>query len=301
VPAVLALLLGACGEVAPPSADAPAESPTTPPTPTKPTASPGLVRGIGTVLDDGDGPELCLGPIMSSLPPQCGGPRLAGWDWSTVESAHRAGVRWTVPEYVVTGTFDGTTFAVTGPPLRSEDYDGPRPARSYEQETRLATPCPEPEGGWRPVDPARTSHRTLQQVARAAEHLDGYAGLWWDQSVNPAHADPGAEPASMNDPQRLVVNVRVVGDTAAAETELRKVWGGALCVSAATRTAAELRRIQTEVARVPGLLAASAGHDVVDLDVAYDDGSLQRRFDADYGAGVVRVHSAIFPVTDGAG
>jgi hypothetical protein len=40
---------------------------------------------------------------------------------------------------------------------------------------------------------------------------------------------------------------------------------------------------------------------VVELDVTYDDGSLQRRFDERYGVGVVRVHSAIFPVTDPAG
>jgi hypothetical protein len=301
VPTVHALLLGGCGEVAPPSADAPAESPTTPTASTAPTAPPGLVRGIGTVLDDGDGPELCLGPIMSSLPPQCGGPRLAGWDWSAVESEHRAGVRWTGPEYVDTGTYDGTTFTVTDPPIRSEDYDGPRSDRSYEEDDRFKTPCPEPEGGWRPVDPARTNQRTLREVARVAQHLDGFAELWWDQSVNPADDNPDADPGAMNDPQKLVVNVRVVGDVRAAEAGLRSVWGGALCVTGALRTDAELRRIQNEVAKTPGMMAASSGRDVVELDVAYDDGSLQRRFDDRYGAGVVRVHSAIFPVTDAAG
>jgi hypothetical protein len=294
-PAVLALLVSGCGGVARPAADGRTGSPS------PSDAAPALVRGIGTVLDDGDGPELCLGPIMTSLPPQCGGPKLAGWDWAGVESAHRAGVRWTGPEYVVTGTYDGTTFTLSEPPIRSEDYDGPRSSRSYEQGDRLGTPCPEPAGGWRPVDPARTTHRTLSQVARAAERLDGYADLWWDQSVNPASDDPDADPGAMNDPQKLVVNVRVVGDAAAAEAELRTIWGGALCVTEARRTDAELRRIQDEVARTPGMITASSGHDVVDLDVAYDDGSLQRQLDAKYGAGVVRVHSAIFPVTGGAG
>jgi hypothetical protein len=258
------------------------------------------VRGIGTVLDAGDGPELCLGPILESLPPQCGGRKLVGWDWSAVESEHRAGVRWTGPEYVVTGTYDGTTFTLTEPPIRSEDYDGPRPEHPDEDD-RLSTPCPEPEGGWRPVDPARTDHRTLREVAHVAQRLDGYAELWWDQSVNPAYDDPDADPGAMNDPRKLVVNVRVVGDTAAAEAELRKVWGGALCVTEAKRTDAELRRIQDEVAQAPGMLTASSSRDVVDLDVAYDDGSLQRRFDAKYGEGVVRVHSAIFPVTGATG
>jgi hypothetical protein len=260
------------------------------------------VRAIGTVLDDGDGPELCLGPIMTSLPPQCGGPKLAGWDWARVESQQRAGTRWTGPDYVVTGTYDGTTFTLTEPPVSSDQYDGPRPPRSSEEDDdRLATPCPEPEGGWRPVDPATTNQRTLGQVARAARRLDGYADLWWDQSVNPASEDPDADPGAMNDPTKLVVNVRVVGDPAAAEAELRKVWGGALCVTEARRTEAELRRIQREVAKAPGMMTASSGRDVVDLEVAYDDGSLQQRFDEAYGEGVVRVSSAIFPVSDPAG
>ena len=293
---VVVLLLAGCGQAAPPAADRPSESP-----PPDEPSGPVLVRGIGTVLDDGDGPELCLGPIMTSLPPQCGGPRLVGWDWSGVEFEERAGTRWTGPEYVVTGTYDGTTFTLTEPPVRSDEYDGPRPARSFEGDETLATPCPEPDGGWRPVDPATTNERALQQVARAARQLDGYAALWWDQSVNPAHEDPDADPAAMNDPTKLVVNVRVVGDPAAAEAELRKVWGGALCVTRAERTEAELRRIQDEVARTPGMISASSARDVVEVDVTYDDGSLQRRFDERYGVGVVRVHSAIFPVTGPAG
>lgn len=202
-------------------------------------------RGIGTVLDDGDGPELCLGPIMSSLPPQCGGPRLVGWDWSGIESAQRAGVRWTVPEYVVTGSYGDHTLTLTEPPVRSDEYDGPRSRRSYDEDRSFATPCPEPPGGWRPVDPGRTTHRALQ------------------------------------------------------EQRLREVWGGALCVTRAERTAAELRRIQDEVARTPGMISASSGQDVVALDVELDDGPLQRRFDERYGEGVVRVHSALFPVSPG--
>ena len=30
-------------------------------------------RGLVTVLDSGDGPELCLGAVAESYPPQCGG------------------------------------------------------------------------------------------------------------------------------------------------------------------------------------------------------------------------------------
>ena len=287
----LALLVAGCGTTPPPAADGPSGSPSTSETP-----APVVVRGIGLVLDDGDGPVLCLGPVLESLPPQCGGPQLVGWDWADVEASRRAGVRWT-GAYVVTGTFDGTRLTLTEPPVPGDEYDGPRPPRSGEDDT-LGTPCPEPAGGWRPVDPEKTDQRSLEEVGRVAGRLDGYAGLWWDQSVNPAYDDPdGADKEfDMNDPENLVVNVAVTGDPAAAEAELRKVWGGALCVTQMQRTEAELRRIQHEVARTPGMLSASSGRDVVDLDVEYDDGSLQRVLDERYGAGVVRVHSALFPV-----
>jgi hypothetical protein len=47
------------------------------------------------------------------------------------------------------------------------------------------------------------------------------------------------------------------------------------------------------------MITASASHDVVDLDVEFDDGSLQRRFDEEYGEGVIRVRSALFPLSPG--
>ena len=46
-----------------------------------------------TIIDSGDGPELCLGGVMDSLPPQCSGPVANGLDmegWSQEAS----GVRW---------------------------------------------------------------------------------------------------------------------------------------------------------------------------------------------------------------
>ena len=55
----------------------------------------------------GDGhrqsPELCLGPIAESYPPQCGGPALVGWDWADHENTfeQQGDVRWGT--YLVTG------------------------------------------------------------------------------------------------------------------------------------------------------------------------------------------------------
>jgi hypothetical protein len=42
-------------------------------------------QGLVMVLDDGDGPELCLGGVAESYPPQCGGPIVDGLqmgDWA---------------------------------------------------------------------------------------------------------------------------------------------------------------------------------------------------------------------------
>ena len=42
--------------------------------------------GLVTVLDAGTGPELCLGAVAESYPPQCGGPALEDFDWGDVGS-----------------------------------------------------------------------------------------------------------------------------------------------------------------------------------------------------------------------
>ncbi|MDQ2697611.1 MAG: hypothetical protein M3Y46_02355, partial [Actinomycetota bacterium] len=44
----------------------------------------GEVRAVGTVLDAGGDPQLCLGAIAESYPPQCSGIPLEGWTWDGV-------------------------------------------------------------------------------------------------------------------------------------------------------------------------------------------------------------------------
>lgn len=99
---------GSGGEVEPPRTDA---------------AAPGEVRGEGTVLQlDGEPARLCLGPVAESFPPQCDGPEITGWDWSAVEGAESAsGVTWGA--YAVQGTWDGTQFTLTQPPVMLALYD----------------------------------------------------------------------------------------------------------------------------------------------------------------------------------
>ncbi|MDP2774436.1 MAG: hypothetical protein Q8O61_12860, partial [Nocardioides sp.] len=127
-----------------------------------------------TVLDDGDGAELCLGGVLESLPPQCGGPRLLGWDWADVEAGtyeERSGVTW--GDFLVEGTYDGRDFTPTSV-TPADEVELPEP----DDTDRFATPCPEPEGGW-PVAASATQHDVDQTFRRAAQ-LDGYAGSWLD-------------------------------------------------------------------------------------------------------------------------
>jgi hypothetical protein len=87
------------------------------------------VTAVATVLQKGDGPpELCLGGVAESLPPQCGGPEIAGWDWDAVEADSAQGTTW--GEYAVEGTWDGETFRLTeaaaAPAERPVSPDDPR-------------------------------------------------------------------------------------------------------------------------------------------------------------------------------
>ncbi|OUE18097.1 hypothetical protein BFL34_02850 [Clavibacter michiganensis] len=62
-----------------------------------------------------DGAMLCAGGVADSLPPLCGGPVIAGWDWDAVDDEETvSGVTW--GDYDVVGTWDGTTFTLTRPP-----------------------------------------------------------------------------------------------------------------------------------------------------------------------------------------
>lgn len=76
----------------------------------------GPVLAVGTVLDAGT-PMLCW-MVLTSLPPQCGGPVVIGWDWTTVPHEEASGVRWT-ETVALQATYDATaqTVTPTQPPL----------------------------------------------------------------------------------------------------------------------------------------------------------------------------------------
>ena len=291
------LVLSSCGDAEPPDVTAePSTSPTYTPVagamPTSIPAATGPVRTTMpvTILDDGDGPELCHG-VLQSLPPQCGGPPVIGWSWADHqgEFEEAAGVRW--GEFAVTGTFDGAEFTVTRA-VPAAEYDAP-PGQSDEPD--FTTPCPEPAGGWRVLDPAKTTHETMEATFEAARHLPRYADAWLDQSRNPAYGQEEGAEERMNDPAYVTINVRVTRGADVADAELRKIWGGALCVTQADHTEKELHGIQQELNDLPGMLSTSSRDDRVDVEVIHDDGSLQAWADATYGAGLVRISSALVP------
>jgi hypothetical protein len=295
-PALLAaaLLLTACGTETSPRGDASAADPTDGPS-TRATAMPthvspptGQVTASGLVLDDG-GPELCLGGVAESYPPQCGGIPIAGWDWadrSPADFEEANDVQW--GEFVVWGTYDGETFTLERA-MSSATVDPARPDDADPFETR----CDEPDGGW---PTAAASSPDQDEAFAAARGLEGYAGAFIDTSLDPRtpeQMDQDAVDGEYGGP--WIVNVAVTGDVDAAEAALREVYDGPLCVFHADHTEAELQAIQTALQELPGVTSSSSGIDQVDASVLWDDGSLQEWADATYGAGLVTISSTLRP------
>ncbi len=127
---------------------------TKPEMPTGTLAADGPVVGLGLVIDQDAGPELCLGPVAESYPPQCRGLPVEGWDWA----GHRGdfddagGVRFGT--FAVTGDFDGTTLT----------YESAVAGALYD-------PMPRPE----PTSSAAEQHSAgeLEAIGRELQALPG--------------------------------------------------------------------------------------------------------------------------------
>jgi hypothetical protein len=166
--AVVALLaLAACGTEGPGRAADPAGNPSASGVPAAMPAAipaargPVTTRQPATVMDTGS-PELCLGAVAESYPPQCRGILLAGWSWRD-QAGHfeRVGsVRWGL--FAVTGTFDGTTFNVRSAVPAALHDPGPLPAEPRPCVDRAAADCHEP---------------TQERIAEVAEELTAVPGL----------------------------------------------------------------------------------------------------------------------------
>ena len=239
--------------MAPPDAPRPA----TPPAEAKPPGEQ-LYEGTGLVLDkQGVGPQLCLGMVFESDPPQCRGIPLVGWDWARVEG-ERTKLDTTWGSYRVVGTYDGHRMTPTeaAPPPRQ---DPPQDRATSD------LPCPEPKGGWTHPDPSKMDRADLITANMAAQQMPGFAALWLHHQMRPT-----SEQEAMKD---VVLTVAFTGQLAAREAELRKLWGGALCVTRHEHTEGELGTIRIEseaMIRELGIEIQSSDLDVIHGKVLID-------------------------------
>ncbi len=245
----------------------------------------------GTVLENVSatgpkhGPQLCVS-VRTSLPPQCSGLDIINWSWDGVPHESRGGAKW--GEYELTVRYDGTSLTLADKPkqreLTAQAPHAPVPVPS--------TPCAAPAGGWRPVDRAKATQDTFQEATRIASASPDHAGTWIDQNVKQVTE------ANANDPTVFILNVAYTGNLAAHEAELRKVWGGSLCVSQANRSLADLRRIAGELSSLPGFVGQS--EDVktgtLTVNVWRVEAQLQGELDRKYGPGAVTAVGVLKPV-----
>lgn len=252
-----------------------------------------LYEATATVLEAPDGgPMLCLGPMLMSLPPQCGDIPIRGWSWDAVDGEQRhAGVRW--GEFHVVGRYDGETFTLV-------EAGPPRFARAEPDEGLFVPPCLEPEGGWL-ADGTAASQADVDEAEGYARRQAEYVRSWVFHIDDPAALEEGGYEEDLP-----VVYVAVFTSEAARhEAELRARWDGPLCiVERDVPSAREAARIRTEAEAsldelglrmlsswegAPGLAA--------ELEVIADPGGRgQAALDERFGPGLVRLVPKLTPV-----
>jgi hypothetical protein len=267
--------------------------PTTPPSrwsePTQP-----RYQATGMVLQHKDrGPELCLGAIATSYPPQCEGLAILNWRWDQVDGEESAGgVTW--GSYQVVGTYDGTSFTVTRAAL-APPASRPSAEERFKDEPKPG--CPEPAGGWAVPDPARRSEPYLEPVDRVARAQPDFTGLWISYL-----APMGNNVAE--DPGEFVLNVAFTGDLVRHQAELRPRWGGRLCVTRQQRSYRQLlgiqRELQGDVGADLGLRVLGSGiresANTVTLMVVVLGERARAALEARYGSGAVQATAVLTPV-----
>jgi hypothetical protein len=275
-----ALFLAACGAGDPPSSSA---GEPLPPTVSGPDLNQ-LYEVNTTVLEDRThGPMLCLSGILESLPPQCGNVSIANWDWQAVSGEERlSGTTW--GNYHVVGSYDGSTFTLTAVGPYEEDTSGPT-------DSGFSSPCSEPAGGWSGLEQA--TQEDARPAAAYARSQPDYVTSWVTH-LEPTQAEFGP----------VIVNAVFTGDRERHEADMRKVWGGPLCVvERDVPTADELARIRKEAeASLDDLglqmlwSAGPAVEPIIEIGVVIDvEGKGQVALDARYGAGLVRLIPALKP------
>jgi hypothetical protein len=179
--------------------------------------------------------------------------------------------------YHVVGSYDGTSFTLTEPPVTPEPYVGPP--------DEIVAPCQEPSGGWPVPDPSTAGDADFRRAINVAEREPDFAGAWIDGTPT-------------------VLTLAFTGNLEHHEAEVRREWGGPLCLWEFDRSFDELRKIQRDLestAQELRLTLLSSGIAVyrnqVDMDVVLADDEARRELERRYGPGAVAVTSALTPVT----
>ena len=169
-----------------------------------------VAAGMVIQTTDDAEPEFCVGGVAASLPPQCGGPALAGeFSWDDVNGEQASGVRWTEEWYYGVGFLDRTadTFTLTRPLSSAPPEGWALPEEEPEEFPQL---CDDPfRGGDEDYDDPNYDIQNAFQ--ERLETLPGYSMSW------------------VSDGERMF-NVIVSGDAEEAHAELRTIWPGGLCV-----------------------------------------------------------------------
>jgi hypothetical protein len=231
---------------------------------------------------NGKEPVFCLGAVLDSLPPQCGGPRLVGWDWDFIDNKETArGTTW--GDAAITGHYREGTFDVV---------DAGIPDYPPFEDHPIETLCDDPDGGWQ-SEGDRDSDRDRDRALRYARSQPEHAGAWVDYLE---------EPAEFEDTP-YVLNVAFTGDIERHESALRELWEGPLCVVSFERSLGELMDIQNElsgdVGKEMGLevltSAASENRNVVEISVVIATPEMLDALEKRYGPSVVEVDARLRP------
>lgn len=190
-----------------------------------PRSGPQRYEGTVTVLSSpSHPPNLCSG-VFESLPPQCDGVPIVGWNWDAVRGERRMnGTTW--GSWHVVGTYDAKRFTVVGTPT------APR-SQSPPSDTDFTPACSKPDvidpsaGGaeWEAMsqDDGRFEIHDL-----VASWVSDPAGPWNGPFVGSVVVLPGAK--------------------AAAVALVRRHYAGALCVVERDGpTAAKLAAVQNQL------------------------------------------------------
>lgn len=248
--------------------------------PGDPSPSPGQrYEWSGTVLQSSEhGPELCS-IVAESYPPQCGGVRVAGWDWGEVDGEERSGgTIW--GEFRVVGTYDGKTFTLT---------ERPGPNRRSSEDTKISSACKKPAGGWERPNPDRAGDQEMQKAFEIATRDPDYAGGWLSDAEK-------VDANGVQDLSTAVLNFGFTGDLDRHEAEIRRIWGGGLCLVKRDRTLAELQRVALDAhsyADSIGLEVRTSNANevtwIVEIGVFFADAEAQKKMDERFSGATVKL------------